>query len=129
LEAGLLKIKGVAADDRLREIHEEVNRLINRWHPASLSIEKLYFAANVKTAMAVSEARGVILLTAILGGLKVYEYSPLAVKKTITGDGKADKRAMQKMIGMILKEAKDLKARDDVFDAIAVALTCCYQSS
>lgn len=126
LDAGLLQIKNADVGGRLGEIHKETRRLIAEWSPALLSIEKLYFATNLKTAMAVSEARGVILLTAILGGLKVYEYSPLAIKKAITGNGKADKRAVQKMIGMILKEAKNLKARDDVFDAIAVALTCCY---
>lgn len=126
LDAGLLCVGAPSTDQRLKEIHEEILRIIRLWNPSDMSVEKLYFATNLKTAMAVSEARGVILLTAALAGLKVYEYSPLAIKKMITGDGKADKRAVEKMLRMTIPEAAKLKARDDVFDAIAAALTCCY---
>ena len=126
IDAGLLNITGSTDHEKLRETHEEVKRLIRVRKPDRMSIEKLFFATNLKTAMAVSEARGVILLTAVLAGLTVYEYSPLAIKKALTGDGKADKQAVQKMIRLTVKETAILKARDDVFDAIAAALTCCY---
>jgi crossover junction endodeoxyribonuclease RuvC len=123
LDAGLLDIPSHAPEERLRDIHHGIQKLITAWHPTCISVERLYFARNVKTAIAVSEGRGVILLTAVLEGIKVYEYTPLAVKRAVTGDGRADKKQMQKMV---LKEAASIPPQDDVFDAIASALACCY---
>ena len=127
LEANLLTIRTPHAHERLMEIHKQIKKLIARWEPDAASIEKLFFAKNVKTAMAVSEARGVILLTALLSGIKVYEYTPLTIKKVVTGDGNADKAQVQKMVRMILKDAATLPSQDDVFDSIASALCCFYQ--
>ncbi len=127
LEARLLPIVSVASGDRLMDIHREIKKIIEQWHPRAASIEKLFFAKNAKTAMTVSEARGVILLTAMLARITVYEYTPLTIKKVVTGDGSADKTQVQKMVRLILKETSALPSQDDVFDSIASALCCLYQ--
>lgn len=124
LDCGLLKVSSNAHNSRLGELYKELYKLIKKWKPQALAVEKLFFAKNTKTALEVSEARGVVLLTTALAGLPVYEYTPLEVKKIVTGDGRADKRQLEKMVRLTLQETKDMKARDDVFDAIAVALTC-----
>ena len=112
----------------MRAVYSQIQAVIKKWHPDRLSIEKLFFAKNAKTAIAVSETRGIILLTSILAGLTVFEYTPLEVKKTITGDGRADKRQIKKMIGLTLPQSAQIRGRDDVFDAIAIALTCAFQT-
>ena len=127
LEARLLPLASSTPEDRLMAAHCEIKKIITKWHPHAASVEKLFFAKNAKTAMAVSEARGVILLTAKLAGIKVYEYTPLTIKKVVTGDGSADKMQVQKMIRLTLREAQTLASQDDVFDAIASALCCLYQ--
>jgi crossover junction endodeoxyribonuclease RuvC len=124
LDCGLLKVSSDIGHIRLRELHEEMQRLIKKWKPEAVALEKLFFAKNAKTALEVSEARGAILLTTALARLPVYEYTPLEVKKIITGDGRADKKQLEKMVRLTLIETKELKAHDDVFDAIAIALAC-----
>lgn len=127
LEARLLSIHSTDPGERLMDIHREIKKIITQWNPAVASVEKLFFFKNAKTVMSVSEARGVILLTAILAGIRVYEYTPLTIKKVVTGDGSADKAQVQKMVRLILKETVALHTQDDVFDAIASALCCFYQ--
>lgn len=127
-EAGLIKITDQSAPARLKKLHYEILELIKKWKPEFMATERLFFAKNAKTAMAVSEARGVILLTSSLAGINVLEYTPLEVKKAVTGDGKADKIQVKKMVQLVLPETATLKAQDDVFDAIALALTGYYQS-
>ncbi len=124
---GLVKITSRNNLDRLQDLHRELKKLMNQWRPQVIAIERLFFAKNVKTALAVSEARGVILLTTALAGLSVYEYTPLEIKKIVTGDGGADKRQLEKMVRLTLPETRNLKAVDDVFDAIAVALSCYFK--
>lgn len=124
------KLVPIAAKDpvqRLLELHNGLKSLLIKFRPKEVSLEKLFFSKNTKTALSVSEARGVILLTTALAGVAVSEYTPLEVKKAVTGDGKADKDQVKKMIQLTLREAVNLKARDDVFDAIGVALTCYYR--
>ncbi len=123
IEAGLFNILAKSGGLRLKELHEEFSRVIRKKRPVAVAIERLFFTKNAKTALAVAEARGVILLTAALEGLNVLEYTPLEVKKVVTGDGHADKMQVKKMVGLLLPEAKGLEARDDVFDALAIALT------
>lgn len=125
--AQLLAIRSRDPVERLRELHRGVEALINQWRPHTASVEKLFFAANTKTAIAVAQARGVILLTAGLHGISVSEYTPREIKKALTGDGSADKEQIKKMVRLTLPEAADLAARDDVFDAIASALACCFK--
>ncbi len=127
LTADCISISHEAKSDRLRVLHERLTALILDWKPHCVAVERLFFSKNVKTALSVSEARGVILLTTSLAELTVYEYTPLEVKKIITGDGRADKHQVEKMIQLTIPSAKSISARDDVFDAIGIALTCFFK--
>lgn len=127
LDANLLRVTSVAPESRLEELHQELKKLIHKWKPKAVAVERLFFTKNQKTAMRVAESRGAILLTSALAGLKVFEYTPLEIKKTIAGDGNADKAQLQKMLVLTLPSLGSLKARDDVFDAIAIGLTLCYK--
>lgn len=126
IEAGLFSIKSFTTEDRLKELHKEVKNIVNTKKPSILAIEKVFFAKNQKTALAVSEARGVILLTTALAGLKICEYTPLEIKRIITGDGRADKIQLKKMLQLTVPEISRIKSTDDVYDAVALALACLY---
>ncbi len=127
MNAGLFAVTAPENHQRLADLSREMEGLIRRWKPAALAVEKLFFAKNAKTAMTVAESRGVILLTASRAGLSVFEYAPLEVKKALTGDGRADKEQVEKMIRLTLPDSVPARARDDVYDAIAVGLTCCFR--
>ncbi len=90
-----------------------------------MSVEALYFATNVTTAIGVGQSRGVILLAAAEARIPVVSYSPLAVKRTITGDGRADKKQVISMVVRILK-LKQKPLLDDTADALAIAMTHAY---
>ena len=107
---------------RLQTIYEELTDIIASTKPELMSVEKLFFARNVTTAMTVAQARGVVLLCGKLAGLTIYEYTPMQIKQAITGYGKADKKQMQEMVRIILK-LNEVPKPDDAADAIAAALT------
>ena len=107
---------------RLLEIFNEMNRLITKHRPGLMGVEQLFFAKNVKTAMMVSQARGVILLAGEKQGVRVEEYTPLKVKSTLTGYGQADKSQIQKMVKALLG-LPEIPKPDDAADALAIALT------
>jgi crossover junction endodeoxyribonuclease RuvC len=119
--AGILDIVGTDDISALAEVKEGIDALIKKYKPDGFSIEKLYFAKNQKTALAVAQARGVILLSASERGIPIREYAPNEVKLGIAGYGFADKRAMLKMTKLILK-TPDLKVIDDASDALAIAI-------
>ena len=108
---------------RLREIAEGLARLIKQYQPSLAAVEEVFFYKNAKTAIAVAEARGAILLTLVQNGLAVHEYTPLQVKQAITGYGRAEKRQIQTMLPLLLHMEKQ-KIQDDAADALAIALTC-----
>jgi len=112
---------------RLAQIHGELKELFQRFQPKCVAVEKLFFNTNTKTAMAVGQARGVILLAAAGAGLDIAEYTPLQVKMALTGYGRADKRQMQQMVKTLLK-LESIPKPDDAADALAVAL-CHINSS
>jgi crossover junction endodeoxyribonuclease RuvC len=112
-------------EKRLKNIYEDILRIIDTYTPDCLSVENLFFSTNVKTAIAVGEARGVILLAAGIRGIPVYSYSPNVVKQTICGSGKADKKQVQYMIKQIIK-LTEVPKPDDTADALALALTHAY---
>ncbi|MGC9598910.1 MAG: crossover junction endodeoxyribonuclease RuvC [Minisyncoccia bacterium] len=124
LAAGILKIKSDDDAPALAEAKKEVNALIKKYQPTTLGIEKLFFAKNQKTAMAVAQARGAILLVAQEAGLPIKEYAPNEVKLGITGYGFADKTAVLKMVRLILKKP-GLAVIDDASDALALAIMAC----
>jgi len=108
---------------RLTLIGKEVEKIIKKYKPEVLAIEKLYFTTNQKTAMGVSEARGAIIYIASKNGLPVYEYTPPQVKVAVTGYGKANKEMLMSMIPKLIDIKKDINS-DDELDAIAIGLTC-----
>ncbi len=113
---------GIEAGERLRIINNELSKVIKKYQPDILVIEKLYFFKNLKTAIPVSQAKGSILLTAAKKKLPVCEYTPLQVKLTITGNGRADKKEVQKSIQKMLR-LKEIPKPDDAADALAIAAT------
>ncbi|MDD6186851.1 MAG: crossover junction endodeoxyribonuclease RuvC [Oscillospiraceae bacterium] len=106
---------------RIKEIFLEVDRIIKRTRPEALAIEKLFYTTNQKTVMQVAQARGVILLAASLNDLPVYEYTPLQVKQSVTGYGKAVKKQVQEMTKNILR-LDSIPKPDDTADALAMAI-------
>ena len=114
--------------DRLKIINNELNKLIKKHQPKVMAVESLFFFKNLKTVMPVSQAKGVILLTAAKKKIPVHEFTPLQVKMAITGYGRAEKKQVQKMIQAMLnleEKPKDKnKRKDDAFDALGIAL--CY---
>ncbi|MBZ9578163.1 crossover junction endodeoxyribonuclease RuvC [Patescibacteria group bacterium] len=124
----ILTTPDLCPGDRLKIISNELNKLIKKHQPKILAVENLYFFKNLKTAIPVSQAKGVILLTAAKKKIPVYEFTPLQVKMTITGYGKAEKKQVQKMIQTMLnleEKPKDKnKRKDDATDALGIAL--CY---
>ena len=106
---------------RLEMIYDGVSELIKRYKPDAMSIEKLYFNTNTTTAIAVAEARGCILLAAQKAGIPIFEYTPLQIKQSVTGYGKAEKRQVIEMTRMLLGLQK-APSPDDVADALAAAI-------
>ena len=109
-------------DERLEDIFDSLTEIIGETKPAVMSIEKLFFSRNVTTAMSVSHARGVAMLTGRKAQLSIAEYTPLQIKQTLTGYGKADKKQVQEMVRMQLG-LKDAPKPDDAADALAAAIT------
>lgn len=109
-------------EERLLLIGEEISRLIKEHNPTSLAIENLFLNSNQKTAMRVAEAKGAVIYEAKKQGLSVFEYSPPQIKLAVTGNGRADKKSIIKMIPLLVKIDHKIKY-DDEYDAIAVGLT------
>lgn len=109
--------------DRLEEIYLELTNIITETKPQVMAIEKLFFGQNVTTAMSVSHARGVAMLTGKQAKLQIEEYTPLQIKQTLTGYGKADKKQVQEMVRIQLG-LKDVPKPDDCADALAAAIMC-----
>ena len=106
---------------RLLQIYTEAAKLLERYPPAQIAMEKLFFSKNITSAMSVSEARGVLLLLAEQKKIPVTEYTPNQVKQAITGSGRADKRQVQEMI-MRLLHLDEIPQPDDAADALSIAL-------
>ena len=120
--------KELTLPNRLVQLEDGVRELVETFKPQSVAIEELFFSKNITTGIAVAEARGVILLTAVkVLGEEVYEYTPNQIKQAITGYGGADKIQMQHMVQALLR-LKSVPRPDDAADALAVAL-CHAQTS
>ncbi len=110
---------------RLMTIADDFEKLIKKYQPDKLAIEELFFAKNVTTALAVGQARGVILLLGQRHKLPISEYTPLQVKQAITSFGQADKKQVQKMVAALLR-LQTIPQPDDAADALAIAITCAH---
>ena len=123
LDSGLIQTSpDLLSAERLKKIYNAVLKLITKYKPELLAIENLYFFKNSKTAMGVSQAKGVILLAAAKKKIPVCELTPLEVKMTISGYGRADKKQIQKMIKLLLNLKKTFKS-DDEADALGIAVS------
>lgn len=107
---------------RIHTIGEEIARVIKKYKPEVMALEKLFFTTNQKTAMGVSEARGVIMYEGSRAGLAIVEYTPMEIKVAVTSYGKATKTDVHMMVKKLIT-LPDRKQLDDEIDAIAVALT------
>lgn len=107
--------------DRLCDIYDDITTLIKTYQPDCLSIEKLYFNTNTTTAIDVAQARGVILLAARKAGIQIHEYTPLQVKQSITGYGRAEKHQVMEMVKNLL-QLSSVPKPDDTADALALAI-------
>ena len=109
------------AERRLATIHAQLAKLIE-WHePAAVGLEQVYFGKNVRSAIAVGEARGVAMLAAASRGVPCFDYTPQAVKLAVCGSGGADKRQVQQMVGTLLNLSSPPDS-DHTADALAVAI-------
>lgn len=107
---------------RLEKIFDELNKLIKKYKPETAAVEKLFFARNVTTGIAVGQARGVVLLALQKADIETFEYTPLEVKQAVVGYGGADKKQVQEMVRTLLQLDKIPKP-DDAADALAIAIT------
>ncbi len=108
---------------RLYDLHRQLCELLVSFSPDVVAIEQLFFGNNSRTAMAVGQARGVILLAAAQNHLPTHEYTPMQIKQAITGYGQADKIQVQRMVSLLLG-IDEIVRPDDAADALAIAI--CY---
>lgn len=106
---------------RLEELYNKLSSLIQKFSPHTAAVEKLFFAKNTKTALDVSHARGVLLLTLAHAKIPIYECTPLQVKQAVVGYGRAEKRQVKKMVQLLLSLSTPPRS-DDAADALAIAL-------
>ena len=108
---------------RLLEIYNDLSQIVEKYSPDCASVEQLFFFKNQKTIIPVAEARGVLIVACKNYIDKLFEYTPLQIKQAITGQGRAEKKQMQKMVQTLLN-LREMPKPDDAADALAVALCC-----
>ncbi len=124
VDAGVIRTSSTQSDStRLKIIYDELKVIINENKPTIMSVEKLFFAQNVTTAMTVSQARGVVLLLGEKSNMDLYEFTPLQIKQAMTGYGRADKKQIQEMVRILLN-LSEVPKPDDCADALAAAIVC-----
>lgn len=123
IDAGIITTPAhTPLSDRLVDIYDSLTEIIRINQPEAMSIEKLFFARNITTAISVSHARGVAMLTGAQAKMPIFEYTPLQIKQTLTGYGRADKKQVQEMVRIHLN-LKVIPKPDDAADALAAAIT------
>ncbi len=122
LDFGVIETKKTLTDSaRLSELQKDLKKIIQKYKPTVAGVEKLFFEKNVTTAMTVSQARGVVLLTLEQNKVALHEFTPLQVKSIICGYGKAEKKQVQLMVQKTFN-LKSLPKPDDAADALGIAL-------
>lgn len=106
---------------RLKRLYDSYTEIFHKYNPDAVAIEELFYNKNVKTALAVAQARGVHLLAAVNKNIPMYEYTPLQIKQGLVGYGRAEKRQIQEMVKIILK-LEEIPTPDDVADGLAAAV-------
>ena len=112
---------------RLQKIYDDVTEIILHYKPKAIAIEKLFYNTNAKTVIDVAQARGVLMLAAQKNGVDVFEYTPLQVKQSVVGYGRAEKKQVQEMTRVILK-LENVPKPDDTADALAMAICHAHSS-
>ena len=112
---------------RLAMLEEGVRKVLDKYKPDEIAMEELFFSKNITTGIAVAEARGVALLSAVKRCGNLFEYTPMQIKQALTGYGKADKQQMQQVVASLL-HLKSVPRPDDAADALAVALCHAFTS-
>lgn len=125
IDCGVIEVKEKDSSTQLLALHKALSEIIFKHHPDKVGIEKLFFTKNQKTAMSVAEARGVAILSAAEAGLPVLEISPTTAKQYITGYGQADKKAVVKMVKLILR-MDEIHVLDDATDALGIAIAVTF---
>ena len=118
---------GTPFNKRLEIIYRELDLIMTRYKPDVMAIEKLFYNTNAKTVIDVAQARGVIVLTAQLHGIEISEYTPLQVKQSVVGYGRAEKKQVQEMMRIMLK-FDEIPKPDDTADALAMAICHAHTS-
>lgn len=126
VKCGHLSLGKYSPEERLLKIFNQISKIIKETKPDIVGVEKVFFAKNKKTAIEVSEARGVVVIAAILKGKEVKSYTPLQVKQAVSSYGQTGKKGVQKMVRILLNLKEDPKPYDAA-DALAVAI-CCAQN-
>ncbi|NLO45618.1 MAG: crossover junction endodeoxyribonuclease RuvC [Clostridiales bacterium] len=114
-------------NERVETIFDSLTCLMRRYSPEAMAVEKLFYHTNAKTVIDVSQARGAIILAAQKNGLKIFEYTPLQVKQSVVGYGRAEKKQVQEMTRIILN-LKETPKPDDAADALAMAICHAHTS-
>jgi crossover junction endodeoxyribonuclease RuvC len=123
VDAGVIRTpKEQPMNERLLTVYDEMRELLDEFKPDVMSIELLFFARNVTTAMTVGQSRGIVMLAATQSNVPIYEYTPMQVKQAVTGYGKADKTQIQEMVKTLLK-LDAIPKPDDAADGLAIAIT------
>ncbi len=121
IHSGKIELSGInPIHERIHRIFESFLEIIRRFNPEELAIEDVFFAKNVKSALKLGQARGAVLIASVQCGLKIYEYSPLEIKKAVVGYGRASKEQVRSMVKSILG-IKDNLGLDEA-DALATAI-------
>ena len=129
VDYGVIRTQADLSDpSRLIVLFDALTELIGRYRPDTSTVEKLFFQRNVKTALSVGQARGVVMLALAQANLPIHEYTPNEIKQTITGYGNAGKRQIQRMVQTLLN-LDDLPKPDDAADALAVGICHIHHQS
>jgi crossover junction endodeoxyribonuclease RuvC len=123
----ILTDAGTPFNERLEKIYDNLTAIIKKYKPEAMSVEKVFYNSNAKTVIDVSQARGVIMLAAQKNKVPVFEYTPLQVKQSVVGYGRAEKKQIQEMTRRILALEKIPKP-DDTADALAMAICHAHSS-
>jgi crossover junction endodeoxyribonuclease RuvC len=118
----ILTPKDMSASSRLVILYDQLQGLLKQYKPDTAAVEKLFFSRNVTTALAVGQARGVVMLSLEQAGVEPFEYTPNEVKQAVAGFGGADKRQVQDMVRALL-QLDSIPKPDDAADALAIAIT------
>src|SRR3989338_4619237 len=129
VDCGCVKTKtGDRAGEKLHELEKKLAKIILKHKPELCGVEDIFFFKNLKTAIKVAQARGVILATCRRYNIEISEFTPLQIKQAVTGYGQAQKKQVQKMVGLILKLDEPI-TQDDAADAVAAAICAAHSWS